>query len=282
MLAQRADLFNFPDTAAAWTAAEAAAISGEQIIDLTAGDISSDVAPLVREGAIAAINRRFKRYADTVDLAKLRDALARKLSVETAQPWSADEVAVTSGAKQALYNVAMALLNPGDEVLIPVPYWTNFPVQIALAGGTPVFIDTRHSNYVPKLADLAAAVTFKTKAIVVNTPSNPTGTIYDRVTLAGIAQLAVERDLWIFLTNGMGLSPTPHIPIIRSFRGPASTRAYSNGQFVLQFAGPDWLAHRLSCWSQDRHQRCYDVTKTCHLQSQRHRTACTAPSPGFW
>lgn len=217
MLAQRADLFNFPDTAAAWTAAEAAAVSGEQIIDLTAGDISSDVAPLVREGAIAAINRRFNRYADTVDLAKLRDALARKLSVETAQPWSADEVAVTSGAKQALYNAAMALLNPGDEVLIPVPYWTNFPVQVALAGGTPVFIDTRHSNYVPKVADLAAAVTFKTKAIVVNTPSNPTGTIYDRVTLAGIAQLAVERDLWIFFDERYGAfahAPHTHYPIV--------------------------------------------------------------------
>lgn len=217
MLAQRTDLFNSSDTAAASTVAEAAAVSGEHVIDLTAGDIWSDVAPSVREGAIAAINRRFNRHADAVDPVELRDALARKISVETAQPWSADEVAVTSGAKQALFNVAMALLNPGDEVLIPVPYWTSFPVQIVLAGGTPVFIETRHSNYVPKVTDLAAAVTSKTKAIVVNTPSNPTGTIYDRVTLAGIAQLAVERDLWIIFDERYGAfahAPHTHYPIV--------------------------------------------------------------------
>lgn len=215
MLAQRTALFNSLGTA--WTAAEAAAASAEQIIDLTAGEFWSDLAPSVREGAIAAINRNLSRYTDAVDLIELRHALARKMSAETAQPWSADEVAVTSGARQALFNAAMTLLNPGDEVLIPVPYWTTFPAQVVLAGGTPVFIETRHTNYIPKVADLAAAITTKTKAIVVNTPSNPTGAIYDRVTLADIAQLAVDRGLWIIFDECYGAfvhAPHTHDPIV--------------------------------------------------------------------
>jgi aspartate aminotransferase len=217
MLAQRTDLFKSSGTAAARTAAKAAAASGKEVIDLTAGEIWSDLAPSVREGAIAAINRNVNRYTDTVGLMELRHAIARKISAETAQLWSADEIAVTSGAKQALFNAAMALLNPGDEVLIPAPYWTTFPAQIVVAGARPVFIETRYNNYVPRLTDLAAAVTSKTRAIVVNTPSNPTGAIYDRDTLAGIAQLAIDRDLWIIFDECYGVfahAPHTHHPIV--------------------------------------------------------------------
>lgn len=215
MLAQRTALFS--SLGSEWTAAEAAAASADQIIDLTAGDVWSDLAPSVREGATAAINRGFDGHTRTADLMELRRALARKISAETAQEWSAYEIAVTSGAKQALFNVAMALLNPGDEVLIPAPYWTTFPAQIFLAGGTPVFVETRHSNYVPKAMDLAAAITSKTRAIVVNTPSNPSGAIYDRVTLAAIAQLAIDRDLWIIFDECCGAfvhPPHAHHPIV--------------------------------------------------------------------
>lgn len=217
MLAERTALFKSSGPAAAWTAAEAATASSDQIIDLSAGEIFSELAPSLREGAIAAINRNLDHRTETVGLMELRHAIARKISAETSQPWSADEIAVTSGAKQALFNVAMALLNPGDEVLIPAPYWTTFPVQICVVGGTPVFVETRHNNYVPRLADLAAAVTSKTKAIVVHTPSNPTGAVYDRVALAGIAQLAIDRDLWVIFDERFGAfayAPHVHHPIV--------------------------------------------------------------------
>lgn len=197
MLAQRTALFKSSGIAAARTAAKAAAASGKEIIDLTGGELWSDTAPSVREGAIAAINRNINRYTDTLGLIELRHALARKASSETAQPWSADEIAITSGAKQALFNAAMVLLNPRDEVLIPAHYWTTFPVQIVVAGGKPIFIETRNNEFVPKAEDLAAVVTPKTKAIVINTPNNPTGAVYDRDTLAGIARLAIDEDLWI-------------------------------------------------------------------------------------
>ncbi|MCC8962450.1 aminotransferase class I/II-fold pyridoxal phosphate-dependent enzyme [Bradyrhizobium sp. Pear76] len=242
MLAERTTLFKFSDTAAAWTAAKAAAASAEQIIDLTAEEIHSDLAPMVREGTIIAINRNINRTPETGDPTELRHAIARKISTETGQPWSADEVAITSGSKHALFNAAMVLLNPGDEVLIPVPNWTSFPAQILLAGGVPILIETRSNNYVPKLPDLASAVTSKTKAVVVNTPNNPTGTIYDRETLAEIAQLAVERDLWIVFDESYGAfahAPHTHHSIV-SVAPPARPRTLLVNSFSKSLALTGW------------------------------------------
>ncbi|MGF6312551.1 aspartate aminotransferase [Bradyrhizobium sp. i1.8.4] len=242
MLAQRTALFKSSDTAAAWTAAKAAAARAEQIIDLTAEEIRSDLAPMVREGTIIAINRNVDHNTETGDPKELRHAIARNISTETSQPWSADEVAVTGGSKHALFNAAMVLLNPGDEVLIPVPHWTSFPAQILLAGGTPIFIETRDNNYVPKLSDLAAAVTSKTKAIVVNSPNNPTGTIYDRETLAEIAQLAIERDLWIVFDEcyaAFAHAPHIHHPIV-SVAPAARVRTLIVNSFSKSLALTGW------------------------------------------
>jgi aspartate aminotransferase len=242
MLAQRTVLFKSSGTAAARAAAKAAAESGNEIIDLTAGEIWSDLAPSIRQGAIGAIDRNVNRYTDTIGLIDLRHALARKISVETAQPWSAREIAVTSGAKQALFNAAMTLLNPEDEVLIPAPYWTTFPAQIIIAGGKPVFIETRHNNYVPRLADIAAAVTSKTKAIVVNSPNNPTGAVYDRDTLAGIAQLAIDKNLWIIFDECYGdfaHAPHTHHPIL-SVAPQARDRTLIVNSFSKSLALTGW------------------------------------------
>lgn len=223
MLEQLIVLFKSSGMAAASAAAEAASASGGELIDLTAEEISSQLPLSMHRGAIAAMSWNVNRYTDTI-VTELRHALACKISAQTAQFWSADEIAVTSGAKQALFNAVVVLLNPGDEVLIPAPYWTTFPAQIVVAGGTPVFIETRHDSYIPRLPGLAAAVTPRTKAIVVDTPNNPTGAIYDRDTLAGVAQLALDRNLWIIFDDPMGLLPMPHISTTRWFRwlpGPA-------------------------------------------------------------
>jgi aspartate aminotransferase len=109
------------------------------------------------------------------------------------------------------------LLNPGDEVVIPAPYWTTFPAQVLIAGGTPVFVDTRGNGYVPRVQDIAAAVTSKTRAIVINTPGNPTGAVYDHDTLVGIAELAIARNLWIIFDECYGTfvhSSEAHHPIV--------------------------------------------------------------------
>lgn len=204
MLAQRTSLFSSSGTAAARAAAKAAAAAGKEIFDLTAGEIWTDLAPSLRAGARDAIDRGINRYSETVGIEALRQAIARRLSVETGQLWGPEEIAVTTGAKQALFNAAMLLLNPGDEVIIPAPYWSTFPAQVSIAGGRPVFLDTRANGYVPDLDALAEATTPRTRAIVVNTPNNPSGTVYDRATLAGIAELAIERDLWIVFDECYG------------------------------------------------------------------------------
>ncbi len=217
MLAQRTRLFASSGTAAARAAAKAASDAGKEVIDLTAGEIWSDLAPSIREGALAAIERGENRYTDTVGLRELREALAAKVSRETGQVWHTDEIAVTSGAKQALFNAAMVLLDPGDEVIIPSPYWTTFPAQVLIAGGRPVHVDTRASGFVPRPQELERAITPKTRAIVINTPSNPTGAVYDQITLEHIANLAIRHDLWIIFDECYGAfahAPHVHHPIV--------------------------------------------------------------------
>lgn len=191
------NLFGSSATGAARGAAKAAADAGHEIFDLTAGEIWSDIAPNVREGALSAINRGINRYSDAIGLGELREAIAKKLTLETHQSWSAGEVAVTTGAKQALFNAAMALLNPGDEVIIPAPYWSTFPAQVLIAGATPVFVQTRASGFCPKIEDIQSAVTPRTRAIVINTPNNPTGAVYGRDALLEIGRFAVEHSLWL-------------------------------------------------------------------------------------
>lgn len=204
MLAQRTNLFSTSGTAKARSAAKAAAATGKDIIDLSAGEIWCASPEAVRTGAVSAIEQGINRYTDTIGLEPLRQAIAQKLLADTGHAWTPDEVAVTAGGKQALFNIAMTVLNPGDEVIIPAPYWTTFPAQVRIAGALPVFVETRASGYVPRINDIRAAVTPATRAIVVNTPSNPTGAVYDHALLAGIAEIAIRRDLWLIFDECYG------------------------------------------------------------------------------
>lgn len=218
MLAKRTQLFGTSGTASARAAAAKAAESGKQIIDLTSGEIWAPLAPTIRDGAIAAIQRDVNRYTDTIGLTELRRAVARLISSQLDSEWSAEEVAMTCGAKQALFHAAMVLINPGDEVIIPAPYWTTFPAQVQLAGGRPVFIDTRESGFVPRVQDIAAAITPSTRAIIINTPNNPSGAVYDRATLGDIAELAAERDLWVIFDECYGTftyAPHEHLHLLQ-------------------------------------------------------------------
>ncbi|TIL82609.1 MAG: aminotransferase class I/II-fold pyridoxal phosphate-dependent enzyme [Mesorhizobium sp.] len=212
------------------------------MIDLTAGEICSELAPTIRDGAIDAINNGVNRYTDTVGMVELREALARKISLDTGRIWKAEEVAVTSGAKQALFNAAMVLLNPGDEVIIPAPYWTTFPAQVLLAGGTPIFVDSRSNGYVPRIEHIKGAITERTRAIVVNTPSNPTGTVYDFQTLMAIAQIAINRNLWIIFDECYGdfvHRGHTHHPIV-SVAPEIRTRALIVNSFSKSLALTGW------------------------------------------
>ncbi|GLS32036.1 aspartate aminotransferase [Mesorhizobium albiziae] len=197
MLAHRISLLSGSGTAAAREAAKAAAVQGREIVDLAAGEVITEPPDSVREGAIAAINAGANRYTESIGLTSLRRAVAEKLSTETGLAWDTDNIVITAGAKQGLLDATLALLDPGDEVIIVRPCWPTFASQILLAGAKPVFVDARPPSYVPEIRAICGAVTPKTVAIIINSPNNPTGAVYDRPTLQAIGDLAIKYDLWI-------------------------------------------------------------------------------------
>ena len=170
---------------------------GVHVINFAAGELDVDTFDLVKEGARKAIDIGKNIYTPTLGLPKLRKQLAVLVSRHAGVEYSNLEVGLTAGAKQALYNASMVLLDPEDEVIIPAPYWVTFPTQVELAQGKPVFIDTRPQGYQLLASAIEQAITPKTKAIIINTPNNPTGAVYAREELAKIAALAIEHDFWI-------------------------------------------------------------------------------------
>ena len=242
MFAEGMTALSASGTAKARAAAQAALEAGKDVADLTAGEIWCEPPTVLRAGAIAAINRGISRYTDTVGIEALRRAIAGMVSKETGQTWNIDEIAVTAGGKQALFNAAMAILNPGDEVIIPIPYWTTFPAQVALAGARPVFVDTRANGYVPRPEDLEKAATPATRAIVVNTPNNPTGAVYSPTLLKNIADFAMAHDLWVISDECYGaftFEPHHHHSIV-SVAPEVRSRTLVVNAFSKQYAITGW------------------------------------------
>ncbi|NUO63295.1 MAG: aminotransferase class I/II-fold pyridoxal phosphate-dependent enzyme [Gemmatimonadaceae bacterium] len=177
----------------------AAAAQGKKVYRLESGDPSFAVAPHVLDAIDAAARAGKTHYVPNDGIPQLREALAAKVRRQNGlQGVTASDIYVTNGAMHALYTVFGALLEPGDEVIIPDPMWTEVAENIRLAGGVPVGVTLSAADdfaYSPEL--VAAAITARTRAIFVNTPHNPTGAILPRETLAAIATLARDRGLWI-------------------------------------------------------------------------------------
>nr|WP_204514087.1 pyridoxal phosphate-dependent aminotransferase [Bradyrhizobium canariense] len=147
--------------------------------------------------AITAANVRTNRSTNSIGLTSLRRVVAERLSVKTGTRWGTEDVVISANPKQALGEAALAVLSQGDEAIIICPCSPAIPGQVLLAGATPVFVDARRPRYVPDAGAIRAAVTPRTRAIVINSPNNPTGAVYDRATLGRIADLALEAGLWI-------------------------------------------------------------------------------------
>lgn len=203
-LSHRMGLVSAPGTSSMRAKAGALRAQGIDVYNFAAGELFFDASEGMKRHAIEAVGSRRNRYTPPLGMPELRDILAERLSVQTGTAYSAAEVAVTCGAKQALFNTALVLLNPGDEVLIPGPYWETFPTQIALAGGVPVVIDTSATGYRPRLSDLSAALSERTRMIVLNTPNNPTGVVYDADLLRQIGAFASQHGLWVVFDECYG------------------------------------------------------------------------------
>ncbi|QPB24543.1 aminotransferase class I/II-fold pyridoxal phosphate-dependent enzyme (plasmid) [Rhizobium sp. 007] len=182
-------------TSAARAAAKPAAERG-RVIDFTIGEFALGTSDLVTDAAIAAVKGGKTRYTDTIGLPELRLAIAEQFSRDTGQEWTADEVAVTAGAKPGLFYLTFILLDPGDEVIIPQPYWQTYPAQIRLGGALPVHIQHTADGQMD-IGSISEAVTERTRAIIVNTPNNPTGVVYDESHLRAVAEIAIKHNLWI-------------------------------------------------------------------------------------
>ncbi len=161
---------------------------GRPVISLAIGEPSVDTPGPVIEATKQALDRQETRYSDIAGLNNLKIALAERFAGS-----QADNIVVFNGSKQALYTIFQTICDPGDQVIIPVPCWVSFGEQVKLAGAAPVFVPTRGHQL--NLDAMAAAVTGSTRAILINSPNNPTGAVYPREDLERVARLAIERDL---------------------------------------------------------------------------------------
>ncbi|MBI1376996.1 MAG: aminotransferase class I/II-fold pyridoxal phosphate-dependent enzyme [Frankiales bacterium] len=179
--------------------AKALKAAGRPVIGFGAGEPDFPTPEYVVEAAVAACrDPRWHRYTPAAGLPELREAIAAKTLRDSGYAVTAAQVLVTNGGKQALYNTFAALLDPGDEALLPAPYWTTYPESIRLAGGVPVEIATDEtSGYRVTLEQLEAALTPRTKLLVFVSPSNPTGAVYSPAEVEAIGRWALDRGIWV-------------------------------------------------------------------------------------
>ncbi|GLK66683.1 pyridoxal phosphate-dependent aminotransferase [Hansschlegelia plantiphila] len=178
--------------------------AGRDIIGLGAGEPDFDTPQNIKDAAIDAIRRGETKYPPVAGIAPLREAIAQKFKRENGLDYKPSQTIVATGGKQILYNAFVATLNPGDEVIVPAPYWVSYPEMVALNGGTPVIVDTRQEDGFKLRAEaLDAAITPKTKWVLLNSPSNPSGAAYARDEIKALTDVLLRHPhVWV-LTDDM-------------------------------------------------------------------------------
>src|SRR5919107_1024074 len=180
-------------TLAAMQAALALKATGADVVDLGPGEPDFDTPAHIKEAAAAAMRAGQTKYTPTAGTRKLQQAIAGYYEREFGARLEASEVMATAGGKQAIFNAVVTLCGPGDEVLIPKPYWVTFPEIVTFAGATPVFIDTEETEFHLTAEQVARAVTPRTKLIILNSPTNPSGRVYPQEEFKRILELLCER-----------------------------------------------------------------------------------------
>lgn len=171
---------------------------GLDVIAFGAGEPDFDTPDFIKQAAKDALDKGYTKYTPSAGIPALKKAICEKLERDNGLTYGPANVIVSCGGKHALYNVFQALCGPGDEAVIPSPYWVSYPEQAKLAGATPVIIETTDATgFVPSVEQIRAAITPRTKVFVLNSPSNPTGAMWPRATVEALAALAVEHGFFV-------------------------------------------------------------------------------------
>ncbi|MDB6110247.1 MAG: aspartate aminotransferase [Pedosphaera sp.] len=195
LLAERMKLLAGSQTSGMRNRARKLRSEGIHVVNFAAGELDQDTSSSIKDAARQAIDSGRTQYTDTLGINELRERVAHKITEKTGVTYLADEVGFTAGAKQALFNANFVVFQPGDEVIIPAPYWVTLPEQVRLTGATPVILPTVHNEFQIDVGELAQLITPKTRGIILNTPHNPTGVVYSARVLEQIARLVLQHDL---------------------------------------------------------------------------------------
>ncbi|MEQ1836256.1 MAG: pyridoxal phosphate-dependent aminotransferase [Candidatus Nitrotoga sp.] len=177
---------------------------GKDIIGLGAGEPDFDTPQHIKDAAIAAINNGFTKYTAVGGTPSLKQAIIAKFKRDNGLDYTAKQILVSCGGKQSFFNLALAVINPGDEVIIPAPYWVSYPDIVIIAEGKPVIVQTGiEQNFKMSAAQLAAAITTKTKIVVINSPSNPSGAVYSLEELQALGEVLRKYPQILIATDDM-------------------------------------------------------------------------------
>ncbi len=226
---------------------------GIDVINMSVGEPDFNTPDHIKEAAKKAVDENYSRYSPVPGYADLRKAIADKLQRENGLDYTVNEVLVSNGAKQSVCNTVMALVNPGDEVIIPAPYWVSYPQMVKLAGGTPVIVEAGFAqNFKMTPGQLEAAITPKTRLLILCSPSNPTGSVYSKEELQGLAEVIKQHDDLFVLADEIyeHINYVGHHESIAQFPGMKDrsiivngvSKAYAmTGWRIGYIAAPEWI-----------------------------------------
>ncbi|MGP1451079.1 MAG: pyridoxal phosphate-dependent aminotransferase [Wolinella sp.] len=185
-------------TIAISTLARELAAQGKDVLSFSAGEPDFDTPKAVKDEAIKALDEGFTKYTSVAGIPALLKAVADKLKRDNNLDYDPKEIIISNGAKHSLFNAIQAVIDEGDEVIIPSPYWVTYPELVTYSGGKSVFIETSdETNFKITAEQLKAAITPKTKALILTTPSNPTGAVYSKAELESLAEVLKGSDIWV-------------------------------------------------------------------------------------
>ena len=231
---------------------------GVDVINLSVGEPDFNTPEPIKDAAKKAIDENYSRYSPVAGYPALRNAIVAKLKNENGLEYTANQISCANGAKQSVCNTIMALVNPGDEVIIPAPFWVSYPEMVKLAEGTPVIVAAGiEQDFKITPAQLETAITPKTKALILCSPSNPTGSVYSAEEVAGLAEVLKKHPEIIVIADEI----YEHINYIGKHNSIAQmdgmkdrtvivngvSKAYAMTGWRIGFiAGPEWIVNRFT------------------------------------